>query len=148
MFLCLIPQVKSSSFLLLPAPTRDKLEVSMTLFWFNLLEQPTELREKCYLLDHRFMIKVYNSGTARWERCRGQRMGKGQVQGTKNGKGMRGVLDLCVQYSPSTPTCSPVQNSFGFYGGFITQALNKSLALTIGSTSRLSLLPRGEKGWN
>ena len=28
-------------------------------------------------LDHWFVIKIYNSGTARWKRCKGQGMGKG-----------------------------------------------------------------------
>ncbi|KAF0875920.1 FHR5 protein, partial [Crocuta crocuta] len=43
----------------------------------NLLEQLTELRETFYLLDYGFIIKGYNSGTARWKRCIGQGMGKG-----------------------------------------------------------------------
>ena len=28
-------------------------------------------------LDHWFIMKIYNSGTARWKRCKGQGMGKG-----------------------------------------------------------------------
>ena len=56
----------------------SKSEVSKTpsLGLINLLEWLTELRETFYLLDHWFIIKGYNSGTARWKRCRGQGMGK------------------------------------------------------------------------
>ena len=43
----------------------------------NLLEPLTELRETFYLLDYQFIIKGYNSGTARWKRCTGPGMGKG-----------------------------------------------------------------------
>ena len=35
----------------------------------NLLRQLTKLRETFCLLDHQFIIKGYNSGTARWKRC-------------------------------------------------------------------------------
>ena len=42
----------------------------------NLLEL---LREIFYSLDYRFIIKEYNSGTARWKRCIGQGMGKGHL---------------------------------------------------------------------
>ena len=34
----------------------------------NLLQRLTELRETFYLLDDQFIIKGYNSGTARWKR--------------------------------------------------------------------------------
>ena len=43
----------------------------------NLLGHLTELRETFYLLDYWFIIKGYNSGTARWKRDIGQGMGKG-----------------------------------------------------------------------
>ena len=42
----------------------------------NLLVQLTELRETFYLLDHQLIIKRYNSGTAKWKRCRGQGIGR------------------------------------------------------------------------
>lgn len=38
----------------------------------NLLEQLGELRELFHLLGHWLIIKGYNSGMARWKRCRGQ----------------------------------------------------------------------------
>ena len=43
----------------------------------NLLEYPTEIKEAFYLLDYQFIIKEYNSGTAKWKRCIGQGMGIG-----------------------------------------------------------------------
>ena len=43
----------------------------------NLLEQLPELRETFYLLDYWFIMKEYNSGTARWKKYIGQSMGKG-----------------------------------------------------------------------
>ena len=56
-----------------------KSEVFLTpsLVLISVLEQVTELRETFYLLDHWFVIRGYNSGTARWERCIGQVWGKG-----------------------------------------------------------------------
>ena len=60
-------------------PTGSKSEVPTTpsLGSINLLEQLTELRETFYLLDYWFIIKGYNSGTARLKRCIGQSKGKG-----------------------------------------------------------------------
>ena len=57
-----------------------RLEVPMTLSLgsINLLEWLTELRETFYLLDYQFILKGYNSGTARCKRYTGQRMGKGR----------------------------------------------------------------------
>lgn len=43
----------------------------------NLLKRLTELRQTCYLLDHWFIIRGYNSGTTKWKRCIGHGMGKG-----------------------------------------------------------------------
>ena len=59
--------------------TGYRLEVPTTasLDLISLLEQFTELRETFYLLDHWFIINVYNSGTAKWKRCLGQDMWKG-----------------------------------------------------------------------
>ena len=37
----------------------------------NLQEWLTELRGTFYLLDHQFIIKGYNSGTAKWKSCIG-----------------------------------------------------------------------------
>ena len=52
-----------------------RLEILRTpsLDLVNLLEWHTELRETFYLLDHRFIVKGYNLGPARWKRCIGQR---------------------------------------------------------------------------
>ena len=43
----------------------------------NLVEWLTELREAFPLLDHWFITKEYNSGTAKWKRCMGPEVGKG-----------------------------------------------------------------------
>ena len=43
----------------------------------GLLEQRTELREIPYSLDHQFIIKGFNSGTARWKQRTGQGMWEG-----------------------------------------------------------------------
>ena len=43
----------------------------------GLLEQRTELREIPYSLDHQFIIKGVNSGTARWKQRTGQGMWEG-----------------------------------------------------------------------
>lgn len=43
----------------------------------NLLELLKELRETFYLLDHRFIIKGYNSSTVGWKRCQGQGVREG-----------------------------------------------------------------------
>ena len=58
-------------------PTGYRLEVPTTPSSFNLLEWLTESRESFYLLDYQFIIKDYNSGTARSKRCIGQGMGEG-----------------------------------------------------------------------
>ena len=55
-----------------------RLEVSTTLSLglINLLEWFTELRETFYSVDHWFIMKRYNSGTARWKRHRKQGLRK------------------------------------------------------------------------
>lgn len=56
-----------------------QLEVPTTsLGSINLPEWLTELRVTYYLLDHQFILKSCNSGTARWKRGIGQGMGKGR----------------------------------------------------------------------
>ena len=51
---------------------------TLSLGLINLLEWLTEFRETFYLLlDHWFIIKGYNSRAARWKKCIGQGMGKG-----------------------------------------------------------------------
>lgn len=42
----------------------------------NLLKCLTEFGKTVFLLDYQFIIKQYNSGTARWEGCREKGMGK------------------------------------------------------------------------
>ena len=95
-------------------PTGYRLEVPMTpsLGSINLLEWLTKLRKPVYLLDYWFIIKGYNSGTARWKRCLGQCMGKGTTL----------PCSLQVHHSPR---CSPTWNvsnpiPLDFYGSFIT----------------------------
>ena len=68
----------------------------------NLLEWLTELSETFHLLDYQFIIKGYNSGTAKWKRC----MGKGHDASIPSPK----VVPL------SHP--SPVSSFSGFYRGF------------------------------
>ena len=60
-------------------PTGSKFQVPTTpsLGSINLLEWVTELRETFYLLNLQFLIKEYNTGTARRKNCIGQGMGKG-----------------------------------------------------------------------
>ena len=59
-------------------PHGYKSEVSMTfsLVLIDLLGRLPELRETFYLLDYQFIIKGYNSGTARWKRCTGRGVGR------------------------------------------------------------------------
>ena len=45
----------------------------------NLLDWLTELRDTSCLLDHQFILKGYNSGTALWKSYIGQSIGKGHV---------------------------------------------------------------------
>ena len=88
-----IPQVKGSVLqdrtsppLQMPVTSPDchlcfyRLEVPTTpsLGSINLLEWLTELRETFYLLNYQFIVKGYNSGTARWKRYIRGGMGKGQ----------------------------------------------------------------------
>ena len=80
----------------------------------NLLEWLTELGETFYFLDHWFTIKGYNSGRARWKRCRGQ--------STRTGQGISmpslGV-PLSPNQSPRVHQHRSHQNPIllGFYGG-------------------------------
>ena len=73
-----------------------------------------------YLLDHRTIIKGYNSETARWEKSLRQSMGRGQGAST---------ISLYSQLSPIS-TYSLDLVSLGFYGDFMTQTcLIKPLAI-------------------
>lgn len=56
---------------------RSEVPVTPSLSLINLLEWLAELRETFCLLDHRFITKAYNSGTARWKKYTGQGSGKG-----------------------------------------------------------------------
>ena len=83
----------------------------------HLLEQFTEFRETFYSLDHWFIMKGYNSGTARWKRH--------IEQGIE--KGLRMSL---LPLSATRPKCPRVHQPgsslnpalLGFYGGFVTEA--------------------------
>lgn len=72
----------------------------------NLLEQLTELRETFYSLDYRFIMKGYNSRTARQKRCIGQGMGK------------RWRAPMLSQMTPLSPNLHVFtsQELLGFYG--------------------------------
>ena len=81
----------------------------------NFLKQFTELWEACYLLDHLFIIKGYNSGTARWRRCLRQSMWDGAqfpspLQGTLTPK-CQCLLQIISSLNPVL---------LGFYGSFIS----------------------------
>ena len=60
-------------------PTGYRLGISVTFSLGSIAfpEQLTEIRETFYLLDHQFIIKGYNSETARSKKCTGQVMWKG-----------------------------------------------------------------------
>ena len=75
-----------------------KLKVSKTLSSgsINMLERLTEFRKTVYLLDNQFVIKVYNSGPARWNSCIGHLLGK-LVKSFQ--------CPLLKHHSPSTSTC-------------------------------------------
>lgn len=78
----------------------------------NLLEQLTEMRETFYLLDHPLMMKGYDSGTARWERCTRQGVGK-RGGDSMLSPGVHPFPNLHVHQKPCL---------WGFYGGFITSS--------------------------
>ena len=80
----------------------------------NLLEWLTELRETFYLLVYRFIIKGYNSGRARWQRCIGQGVGKG-----KGVSRPRAPLPLNFHLFTSAEAL-PTQSFWVFYGGLLT----------------------------
>ena len=60
-----------------PTGYRSEVPTTPSLGYINFLKHLTELREIFHLLGYQFIIKGYNSGIARWKRCRGQGMGKG-----------------------------------------------------------------------
>ena len=119
-----IPQVQRSVLQDSPSPTLDAVRGQVLscasggptrvqrfrgpfLGSMNLL---TELRETFYWLDYHFIIRGYNSGTARWKMC------------LKQGKGNGHELPC----PPRIPTSSPTWKLFkpvllGFYRGFITE---------------------------
>ena len=55
----------------LGVPTTPSLDLIKLPGWL------TELRETFSFLDYQLIIKGYNSGTDRWERCTGQSLGEG-----------------------------------------------------------------------
>ena len=76
----------------------------------NFLEWFTELREIFYLLDYWFMIKGYNTGTARWKRCPRQGMREGQRDS---------MLPEFPHVHQTGSSPNPILGCF--YGGFITR---------------------------
>lgn len=96
-----------------PKGYRMEVPVTPSLGLINLLEQFTDLRKTFYLLDYWFIIKGYNSGTARWKRCTRQGMGKGY---------RASMLSKC-SILPQIFTCSWTKNPsetrlFGLSWGF------------------------------
>ena len=80
----------------------------------NLLKGLTELRETFFFLDFQFIVKGYNSGTARWKTHIGQ-------------EGKRGTELPCPfragdppQMSPCSPRSSLNPVLLGFYRGFLS----------------------------
>ena len=81
----------------------------------NFLKQLTELREACYLLDHLFIIKGCNSGTARWRRGLRQSM----WEGAQFASPLQGPLTpKCQRVLQTMSSLNPVL--LGFYGSFIS----------------------------
>ena len=60
-----------------PVDCRSEFPTTPSSSLINLLEQLTELRETVYLLDYQFIIKGYNTGTAKRERFIRQGMWEG-----------------------------------------------------------------------
>ncbi|KAF6344864.1 hypothetical protein mRhiFer1_010240 [Rhinolophus ferrumequinum] len=81
----------------------------------NLLKWLTELREIFYVIDQGFIIKGYNSGAARWERCVGQRTWEGarSFPALSRGTILRGPRGHHLRSSPNHVLLS-------FYGDFMT----------------------------
>lgn len=61
----------------------------------NLLRWPTELRDIFYLLEYWFIIKGYNSGTARWKNC----IGQGIWEGAQNLHALSGHTTLPASWN-------------------------------------------------
>ena len=113
---CQIPQVKGS------APQeclcfRCQVQVQIVICAINqsslrlisLLERRTELRGIVHLLDHQFIIKGYDPGTARWEEMHRARYEKRE----------RGIHDPSELTTPFKSTWTPAQKlsepyPFGF----------------------------------
>ena len=112
----------------------DRLVVDKvpTLLGFEFARATHRTHETFYSLDQWFIIKGYNSGTARW--ARGTVQGQGKECGA-----YRAYSPLGVHRSPHSPTCSPTllgahhsphsstcsptlklseSHLLGFYGGF------------------------------
>ena len=111
----------------------------------NSLELLTELRKPTYSLDHRFPMKGYNSGTARWKRCRGA---QDKVWGKDASTPFPGLNP------PHSSMCSPARKlsepcPFGFlwwlyYTGIIDYIISHWWLNSISSPSPLP----GVSGWD
>lgn len=75
---------------------KSEIPTTPNLGLISLIEELTEFRETSYILDHRFIRKHSNSGTARLKRCVGQGLGRG----------LEPPRLAQVYRSPSTFTCS------------------------------------------
>ena len=92
--MCQVPQVKGSvpqpptptskpnhNSRLSPVLVTEQLQIRGShypLLRFDEFSRVAVFRGTYYLLDDWLIIKVYNSGTARWKRCTGQGVGKGR----------------------------------------------------------------------
>lgn len=97
-----------------PVISGCRLEVPVTplLGLINLLEQ-LELSEIFYLLDYQFIIKAYNSRTARWKRC--IELSWGRSMELPCPLWVRAILSKSPH--PSLKFANPLLS--GFYGGFV-----------------------------
>ena len=117
-----------------------QLEVPITPSWAltNLLEWPTEHKEKFYSLDRWFVTTGCNSGTPAWKRCMRQVWGEG--------------LEFHALRTPcsSPPTCVHQPRSSQTLSSWVLMkaSLPRHGWLNhrgIDSTSRPSPLPRGQR---
>lgn len=95
-----------------------RLRLSMTPYsgLISLLDQK---REPFYLLDHQYIVKRCNSGTARWKRCIGQGRGEGARSFHVLFK-HHTLLAFPRVYQPGTSLNSTL---LGFYGVFINTGM-------------------------
>lgn len=104
-----------------PTDYSSEAQMALSLGLISLLEWLTEPRRSVYSSDHQLVIGGHNSGTGRWERCRGQRGDK------RCGASMlgEGPFPRCLQTRQLSRPCVLMS----VHGGFINALLIKSLAI-------------------